>query len=286
MQHVILNGELIQRELAKIPVSDHLVLSGEALRVSFRVQGSIPLQLTRHTDRLATALSSPYIALPFAVSERKLGRDVARLCGADKLYDAFAHYIISPGEDTELFADFVNPPRVTTLLYLEPLDDYLKLSQNGVRLWVSPFKRVRGDLSVIFPYGDSGRQVQRMAVREGFDAAVITDESGSFLNATCGNIFAVVDGALITPHPQKDGVYPGVVREVVLSEAAKLGMVVYQESLTPEVLAKASEMFVTSSALELAFVREVGGRVFKEFPLTAKLLLNCRQRIASEKPAV
>jgi len=284
--HVIINGEMLPRDLAKVQVSDSLISTGEALRISFRVHNSLPLRLERHIDRLALALSSPYIALPFAVSGRTLQRQISELCARDGLYDAIAHYIISPGENAALISDFRDPPKVTTILYLEEITPYRKLTENGIRLWISPFKRVRGDLSAVFPYGSKPLQATRMAVREGYDDAVITDESGNLLNVCCGNLFAVVDGALITPHLQKDGVYPGVMRELVLSEAAKMGIVVYQEPLTPEVCVKASEFFVTSSALEVAFVREIGGRIFREFPISAKFQLACIEQLLSEKPAI
>lgn len=83
--------------------------------------------------------------------------------------------------------------------------------------------------------------------REGeFDEGLMMDTEGELVCATAGNVFAVRDGALITPDLRFCGVQ-GVMRAQVLKAASKLGMAVSEEPLWPHDLEAASEIFITNA---------------------------------------
>lgn len=285
MEHVIYNGELMRAELARLPLADRALRTGEQVAATIRVRNAVPERLEQHVDRLAATLSAPAVGLPFAVSGRQLARDIATLCAHDDRYDVLAHYRISPGEDPDPLASIQNPPRVTTLLWLEDLAPWRERTERGLRLQISPHKRPRGDALAGLSLGPCARDaaLRRLALRAGFDDAVLPDEHGNLLCATEANLFAVRNGELLTPHPQKDGVYADVYRDLVIECAARIGLTVFQEPLTPQACAEASEFFLASCALEVAPVREMGGRCFERFPVTLQLLLACRERAADAR---
>jgi 4-amino-4-deoxychorismate lyase len=83
--------------------------------------------------------------------------------------------------------------------------------------------------------------------REGeFDEGLMMDTEGELVGATAGNVFAVRDGALITPDLRFCGVQ-GVMRAQVLKAAAKLRISVSEEPLWPQDLEAASEIFITNA---------------------------------------
>lgn len=83
--------------------------------------------------------------------------------------------------------------------------------------------------------------------REGeFDEGLMMDTEGELVCATAGNVFAVRDGALITPDLRFCGVQ-GVMRAQVLKAAAKLRIAVSEEPLWPHDLDSASEVFITNA---------------------------------------
>lgn len=83
--------------------------------------------------------------------------------------------------------------------------------------------------------------------REGeFDEGLMMDTEGELVCATAGNVFAVRDGALITPDLRFCGVQ-GVMRAQVLKVAAKLRISVSEEPLWPHDLEAASEIFITNA---------------------------------------
>ena len=83
--------------------------------------------------------------------------------------------------------------------------------------------------------------------REGeCDEGLMMDTEGELVCATAGNVFAVRDGALITPDLRFCGVQ-GVMRAQVVKAAAELQIAVSEEPLWPENLAGASEVFITNA---------------------------------------
>ncbi len=68
----------------------------------------------------------------------------------------------------------------------------------------------------------------------GCDEAILCTATGEVVGGTMSNLFAVLDGALLTPPIESAGVR-GVMREVVLREAAAaLGVATGQSLLQPE----------------------------------------------------
>ncbi len=97
-----------------------------------------------------------------------------------------------------------------------------------------------------------------------WDALLPTTE-GDFAEASVANLFAVVDGALVTP-PLQRGCLPGVMRALVLEalgrdRQALAGLVerVAEERLERPALARADEVFLTNTTGRVVGVREVRG---------------------------
>jgi len=79
-----------------------------------------------------------------------------------------------------------------------------------------------------------------------FDEGLMMDTEGELVCATAGNVFAVRDGALITPDLRFCGVQ-GVMRAQVLKAAARLQINLSEEPLWPQDLEAASEIFITNA---------------------------------------
>jgi branched-chain amino acid aminotransferase len=97
------------------------------------------------------------------------------------------------------------------------------------------------------------------ARREGYDEIVMLDEHGQLAETPTANLFLVDDhGALSTP--TLDAVLAGVTRMTVLELAKHEGIPVREESLPPEALFAAAEVFLTGSSVGVWPVASVDGR--------------------------
>ncbi len=98
------------------------------------------------------------------------------------------------------------------------------------------------------PHKWADRSMLEEAQRDLGDDALplIVDEDGSALEASRANVFAVRDGALLTP-PTDGRILPGVTRMRVLAIAAAIGIEASESGLSRDDLLAAEEVFLTGS---------------------------------------
>jgi para-aminobenzoate synthetase / 4-amino-4-deoxychorismate lyase len=104
------------------------------------------------------------------------------------------------------------------------------------------------------------------------EQVLLIDETGELLETDRANVFAVIDGVLLTP-PADGRLLPGTTRAAVLRAARDHGILVGQKPLTLSELADATEVFVTNAvigALPVTAVETVG-RTWPAGPVTATL---------------
>jgi para-aminobenzoate synthetase/4-amino-4-deoxychorismate lyase len=88
---------------------------------------------------------------------------------------------------------------------------------------------------------------------------LLVDENGAVLESERANVFAVLDGAVVTP-PADGRILPGTTREIVIRAAALAGWEVALEEVALSELGSAEEVFLTSAIRGLAIVGELRGR--------------------------
>jgi branched-subunit amino acid aminotransferase/4-amino-4-deoxychorismate lyase len=104
-------------------------------------------------------------------------------------------------------------------------------------------------------------RAKRAAVAAGFDDALWIDERGVVLEGATTNVFAVLDGEVLTPD-EKAGLLPGVARRVLLGLAETDAPAVRTATLTEEMLESAQEVFVTNALMGVMSVRAWGQREY------------------------
>jgi branched-chain amino acid aminotransferase len=116
-----------------------------------------------------------------------------------------------------------------------------------------------------------------LAVREaragGAHEALLLDRDGRVTEGASSNLFTICEGRLETP-PLEAGILAGVTRERVLELARADGLETREVPLWPEDLARADELFITSTAREILPVTRLDGRVIgsgRVGPLTTRL---------------
>src|SRR5262249_44259720 len=96
------------------------------------------------------------------------------------------------------------------------------------------------------------------AQREGFDEVVLLNERGEAAECTAANIFAVKDGKVLTP-PLSSGCLEGVTRGILFEIAPDAGIAVAEQTLRPENLYSADEVFISSTNRSVIGVGEIAG---------------------------
>ncbi len=100
--------------------------------------------------------------------------------------------------------------------------------------------------------------LERTEARLGEEIPLLVDSDGNVLEAGRANVFAVIDGVIVTP-PADGRILPGTARAATLDLAADLGIETVERPLPLTELRGADEVFLTSSVRGLRPARRVDG---------------------------
>jgi branched-chain amino acid aminotransferase len=134
--------------------------------------------------------------------------------------------------------------------------------KTGIHMMVSSITRLHPNVNMTKSkltgnYANS-MLVKTLALRSGYDEAVILDPSGFVAECTGENIFLVRDGVIYTP--PRVSILEGLTRDTVLVLAKDLGIPVIEEQLTRDQLYIADEVFITGTAAEIVAARMIDFR--------------------------
>ena len=110
------------------------------------------------------------------------------------------------------------------------------------------------------------------AQKAGWSEVVLLNERGEVAECTTANIFCAKDGEVLTP-PLSSGCLEGVTRSVLLEIGPPSGVRMIEQTLTPEDLFSADEVFITSTNRSLLGVSEIDGHKYSAAhnPIAQKL---------------
>ena len=131
--------------------------------------------------------------------------------------------------------------------------------ETGVHLMVSSYTRLHPNINMT-KSKVSGNYVNSMlvktlALRSGYDEAVILDPQGFVAECTGENIFMVRKGVIYTPPLAT--VLEGLTRDSLITLAGDLGIPVKEAMITRDQLYIADEVFLSGTAAELVSVRAI-----------------------------
>jgi branched-chain amino acid aminotransferase len=134
--------------------------------------------------------------------------------------------------------------------------------RTGIHVMVSSFTRLHPNINmtkskVTGNYANS-MVIKTLALRSGYDEAVILDPNGYVAECTGENIFLVRDGVLYTP--PRATILEGITRDTVMKLAADLNIPVVEELITRDQLYIADEVLITGTAAEIVGVRMIDFR--------------------------
>ncbi len=132
----------------------------------------------------------------------------------------------------------------------------------GVRMMVSSFTRLHPNINmtkakITGNYANS-MLVKTLALRSGYDEAIILDPQGYVAECTGENLFMVHRGKLYTP--DLSSVLEGITRSSMMVLSEDLGVPADEKVITRDQLYIADELFLCGTAAEVIHVREVDTR--------------------------
>jgi branched-chain amino acid aminotransferase len=256
------NGEIVPWEEAKVHVLTHGLHYGtgvfEGERCYETDRGPAIFRHRDHLDRLFKSAELYYMPIPFGLEELRAATH--ELIAANRLRECYIRPIAFRGYGQ--MGLYPLDCDVDVAIAVWPWGAYLgeEGKRNGVRAKVASWRRIPHD--ALIPHAKaSGQYLNSVlakieASKAGYDEAILLDSHGFVCEGSGENIYAVRDGAIITP-PQTAGILDGINRKSILHIARDLDFEVIERNLARAELYLADEVFLTGTAAELVPVREI-----------------------------
>lgn len=238
-----------------VPADDRGLHYGDGLFETVAVRRGVPVFWERHMTRLAEGCARLRLPRP---DPAVLQREADALCrDADA---AVLKVVITRGSGGRGYRPPAAPePRRVLSLHPWPGAVAARAAE-GVR--VITCRTPLGDSPALAGLKHLNRLEQVLARAEWDDPDIpeglMADTRGRLVEGTMGNLFAVRAGALVTPPVDRCGVR-GIMRGVVMEQAAGRGLAVSEAYLDLPALVRAEEVFLTNSIIGLWPVLAVDG---------------------------
>ncbi len=267
-QSIWINGSVIPRSEARIEICDRGFQFADGVYEVVRIYNGRAFTLAEHLDRLAKSAGAIGIALPLPPAA--LAGEIRKFIAKEQLQVGMIYIQLTRGvmERNHIYPAGLQP---TLLFYGAPLEELPPVGGGaGMKLLPVPDERWRKcwikSIALL-----ANILAKNQAVAAGYDEAIFIDD-GRVTEGAATNFFAVIDGVAVTaPHGPK--ILPGITRQVLLDVSKNAGVQIIERPIAEGEIARASELFLTSSTREVMWVSHWGEREITSSagPITNKL---------------
>lgn len=257
---IYLNGELVERSLAKVSVFDSGFLLGDGVWEGLRVYGGRVAFLKEHLNRLFEGAKA--LDLDIGMNRAELSAALYKTLKANDMKDdVHVRLMVTRGlKVTPFQGTSANIGGATVVIAAEWKEANTR--KDGLKLFTVHVRRGRPDVQD--PMWNSHSKLNCVsaciqAEKAGADEGLMLDPHGFVATCNSTHFFMVRDGALWT----SSGRYclHGITRAKVMEVAQAHGMQVFEKDFSLTQVYSADEAFCTGTFAGLIPVREIDGRL-------------------------
>jgi len=251
-----IDGNICDLSEAKVPLEDRGYLFGDGVYEVIKIYNGKPFYLQAHLERLQNSAEAVEIEIPYPPEE--INKEIAGLIAKSGCSDGYLYIQLTRGSARR---DHLAPAGISSNMIMY------------VREYVSPasIEDIKPSACVTLPderwmncYIKSVNLLPNVLARHkaaaaGAVEAILYRPGGIITEGTRTNIFAVIEGTVRT-HPEAKIILPGITRRIALDLLRKLEVPFSEEAFTVEELIKASEVWTTSTGMEIGPVDKIDGR--------------------------
>jgi branched-chain amino acid aminotransferase len=257
---VWIDGQLHNKEDAKISVYDHGLLYGDGVFEGIRVYSGRIFKNEQHLRRLWDSAKAIRLTIPY--SQQELTAAMYEAVKANGFSDCYIRLVVTRG------AGYLglNPnkcPRPSAIVIADTIELYPReMYDKGMAIITATV--IRNHPNALSARIKSLNYLNNIlakieAVDAGVPEALMLNHDGNVAECTADNIFIVKAGVVCTPTTH-DGILEGVTREVIIDLCGRLGIECVEKTLQRHDLYIADECFLTGTGAEVVPVTRIDGR--------------------------
>ncbi|NOU23126.1 MAG: D-amino acid aminotransferase [Methyloglobulus sp.] len=246
---VYLNGQYLPLADAKISVMDRGFLFGDGVYEVIPAYSGKLFRLEDHLERLANSLKAIHLQNPHSHEQwRNLLTPLLKKDLDQSVYLQITRGV-APKRD-HAFPQNATPTVFAMVSGITPHAD----ADNGVKalsMEDSRWKLCNTKAITLL----ANVLLRQEAIDSGCTEAILFKD-GYLTEGAASNVFAVIDGVLLTP-PKSPAILPGITRDVILEIARKNNIPCSEQAISKADMKRASEIWITSSTREIIPVVEL-----------------------------
>ena len=255
-----LNGNIYELDDAKIGIQDRGFLFGDGVYDVIKIYNSKPFRLSAHLDRFER--SSLAIKIDIPSSKKEIENITKLLIEKSNCSDGFIYMQVTRGCAPR---DHFFPTGVTPTLLIYVLDIGFPPSKRDIEptkcitlsdeRWMNCHIKSTNLLPNILA-------IQK-AKEAGAGEAILYRPDGIVTEGTRTNIFAVIDNNILT-HPESSLILAGITRSIAIDIFHNNDIPFFEKAFNLEDFKKATEVWTTSTGLEITPVKSIDGIMIDE----------------------
>lgn len=252
--YVNFNGHLEPSDKALLGITNRAFRYGDGVFESMRVsKGKIPF-LTEHLERLKKACAYLKLNLPNDWLSNRLTVELNELLQKNGISDGGRIRLTIYRMDGGLYTPTSNQANYT----IEASGmEQSQFELNAKGLLVDLFPDIKKQIHALSNFKSNNCLPYVMAgihkTEKKLDDCLLINEKGHVCEAISSNVFLVINGALYTP-ALSEGCLDGVMRRIILQEAPKHRINIYEPAIMPNDLLRADEVFLSNSIQGIQWV--------------------------------
>jgi D-alanine transaminase len=248
-----IDGTVVELSTAKVSLEDRAYLLGDGVYEVIRYYDRCLFYMDAHLDRLQNSATAIRLLLPYRRNDIVAAAD--QLIEKSGFENGYLYLQVTRGsaKRDHLFPQEGTPSMIMYVRELPPLTPLeqvkpLHLITLPDERWLNCHIKTVNLLPNLL--------ARQKAFESGATEAILYRPGGVITEGTRSNLFAVIDGVVRT-HPATNLILPGISRQIVLDILAEKKLVCQEDALTLEELQKASEVWVTSTNMEVNPARSI-----------------------------
>jgi branched-chain amino acid aminotransferase len=273
------DGKLVPWREARVHVLTHTLHYGGGAFEGERVYNGRAFKLTEHSTRLVQSCRLIKLEMPYSAEE--IDRATREVIAQNKIDSGYVRPIAWRGAEVIGVSARGTHPHVAVTAFPWPAYYSEEARMKGIRLktasWARPAPNTAPTAAKACGLYIIATLSRDEAESAGYEDALMLDYRGQLAEATGANLFLVIDGELHTPTP--DCFLDGITRRTVMDLARKRGIKVVERALWPDELKRATEVFLTGTAVEVNPIRQIDQATYTVGPITMQLMKDYSQLV-------
>lgn len=273
---VWLNGNLIPWEKATVPLLSHGFSRGsaifEVLGIHEGREGPVAFRIDQHVKRLMR--SAQLLGMKMAYSESEIFSAVAKTVKANNMGRGLVKILAYWGEEAVI--KLVLESNLDLAIFAIPASEELGLDNaEPVSACFSKWRKIHPETMPVEAKACAnylnGYLIRFDANRRGFNVGFALGTDGFLAEGSTESVFLVKDGMLRTPPRRR--ILSSITRMSILQALPALGIPFSEESILPDEVLKADEIFLCHTGIKVLPVRQFEQqRLEAPGPITRKIL--------------